>query len=92
MSSYKMALGAATTAPEIDGVNEDTESKDGFLIDNDAQEREAVKYKEAAKTLPETRQRRIEELRGLIESGQYHVDSRRIAEKILNRQLEDDPF
>jgi len=60
--------------------------------DSEARVLEMSKYKEAVKALPDVRQERIKELKRLIEAGEYHIDSSKIAEKILDRQIEDGSF
>ena len=69
-----------------------SEAEEDSSVDKDARVIEVAKYKEAVKAIPDIRQKRIEELKRQIESGEYHVDSKKIAEKILNRRLEDGSF
>ena len=70
----------------------DDSDQEGTRLDEQALEQEANKYKEVAKSLPEMRRQRIEELKRLIQSGQYHIDSQKIADKILERQPGEDLF
>ena len=71
----------------------DSELEDDLLsVDREAQVLEMRKYKEVVKALPELRQERIKELKRQIEAGEYHIDSRKIAEKILERQIEEGSF
>ena len=72
--------------------SDDETDEESCSIDSEAQILEMSKYKEAVKALPEVRQERIKELKRLIEAGEYHIDSRKIAEKILDRQIEDGSF
>jgi anti-sigma28 factor (negative regulator of flagellin synthesis) len=82
-------------APAMDTIVEFGDSEldeDLLLADREAQVLEMSKYKETVKALPEIRQERINELKRQIEAGEYHIDSRKIAEKILDRQIEDGSF
>jgi flagellar biosynthesis anti-sigma factor FlgM len=70
----------------------DNSDQDETRRDEQALEQEVNKYQEVAKSLPEARRQRIEELKRLIQSGQYHIDSQKIADKILERQPGEDLF
>jgi flagellar biosynthesis anti-sigma factor FlgM len=74
------------------GLSDNQLEEDLSSTDREAQVLELSKYREVVRAMPETRQKRIEELKRLIETGEYHIDSRKIAEKILDRQNEDASF
>jgi flagellar biosynthesis anti-sigma factor FlgM len=76
----------------LTGFSDNEIEEDLSPVDSAAQVLEMSKYKETVKALPDVRQERIAELKRQIEAGEYHVDSRKIAEKILDRQIEDGSF
>ena len=87
--------GPTDGSPAMDtyiGLSDSELEEDLLSVDREAQVLEMSKYKEVVKALPELRQERIKELKRQIEAGEYHVDSRKIAEKILERQIEDGSF
>ena len=62
--------------------NDNAIQKDAVSISSDAKYLNiALK---ALKNIPDVREDKVKELTEKIESGTYHIDSRKIAEKILN--------
>jgi len=71
--------------------NAELAGSDSFTT-SESEELEISKYKKTTKALPDIRKERIAELRRQIECGEYRIDSKAIAEKILNRNLSENPF
>jgi len=106
MGSETTAAKRAKAASEIDSPRMDAPGMDGLdnlnrsfeqadpdsSKDEEARASEVKRFKEAAGALPDIRKERIEELKRQIESGEYHADSKAIAEKILDRHIVEDSF
>ena len=104
--SETTAAKRAKAASEIDSPRMDAPGMDGLdnlnssfeqadpdsLNDEEARASEVKRFQEAADALPDLRKERIEELKRQIESGEYQVDSKAIAEKILDRHIVEDSF
>ena len=71
-----------TKSKEMANDNDNAIQKDAVSISSDAKYLNiALK---ALKNTPDIREDKVKELTEKIESGTYHIDSRKIAEKILN--------
>jgi hypothetical protein len=47
------------------------------------------RYKSALNRLPDTRPERVDDLRDAVESGDYYVESKLLAERVVNEALHD---
>jgi len=51
---------------------------------------EIMKYKEIVKSLPDIRQDKVEAIKKKIESGEYKIDSKKVARKMIRHFYEID--
>jgi negative regulator of flagellin synthesis FlgM len=56
-------------------------------VDFSAQSKEFARMKNAIAELPEVREEKVQVLKTRIENGEYHVDSAKIAEKMVRESL-----
>jgi len=61
------------------------QNQDGFSLSVKAEDYKVAR--QAVSTISEVRQDRVDDIRARIESGQYHVSSSMVAEKILQNAI-----
>lgn len=67
---------------------EPAQEKDQVILSKEAQELQAAaKSRQDVQKLTEDRTKRVNEVKVLIEKGQYHVDSKLVAEKMIESAL-----
>lgn len=59
----------------------------GEKVEISPQAREIQKLKEILEQMPEVREKRVEELKGLIQEGRYKVDLEKLSDRILEALL-----
>jgi negative regulator of flagellin synthesis FlgM len=68
----------------------DNSSSDQLLLS--VQNQEVSHLVETAQSIPDVRESRVAQIRGEIESGNYHIKAEEIAEKIIEGNLIDEIF
>lgn len=59
----------------------------GEKVEISSQAREIQKLKEILEQMPEVREKRVEELKSLIQEGRYRVDLEKLSDRILEALL-----
>lgn len=73
----------AVQEPQTGGLEKDTASTQPPVADKVSISTDVQKVQEVLKTTPDVRAERVEELKQKVNSGQYRVDSREIANKMI---------
>jgi len=89
LQAYLEKTGPSAAGIDSDGVGKPVASRSD-RVDLSAEVRKMQRYAEVLSRTPDVRAGRVQELKAKVQSGAYHVSSKDIAEKIVNRAIVDE--